>query len=352
MRVGVVTVFKSENCGSFLQAWALQKVLQQMGHEVYFLQYKKLFERKIDIAFQVLKCCVKGRFSTACFLMERRYLFHEAQKRLNVCLNDKEIDACIFGSDTIWNFEDSFFRDQSEFFLGTEINCPKIGYAISAGATSSDSFFSVEGIKYALTKFSSIGVRDINVKNILNLIGKNVTDVLDPTLLLSKEQYLEKNNISLPKRYVFVYYFGNMSDELYLQLCEFCKKSGLDIVHMGFPDKRFSTNITNSPDNFISCYKNADYVLTNTFHGCIFSILFNKAFATDGFNKKKIADLIYKFDLNSQCISESQTMEICFTKEIDYKSVNEKMTRYRADSFDFLSKALSEIEISEESDFS
>lgn len=343
VKIGVVTVYKSQNCGSYLQAWAMQTVLQELGHEVYFLPYKKSFGHT---AFQVFKCCVKGRFSTAKFLIEMRRLFQISQEKLKVCRDISQMDACVFGSDTIWNFEDSFFRGQSDFFLGVGMNCPKIAYAVSAGSTTKEIFYSVDGIEAALQEFSAIGIRDANMQNILSAckVCSDLTPVIDPTLLLDKEDYLENSRLNLPNRYVFVYYFGRISNDTYSQLRDFCSKYELEIVHMGLPDKRFPINITNAPDNFIRCYRHAEFILTNTFHGCIFSILFNKRFATDGYTKKKVDDLLRSFHLETQYLLPAQKLEKCFNHVIPFDSVNEELNMRRAISLDFLKKSVRSVQ--------
>jgi len=341
VKIGVVTVYKSENCGSYLQAWAMQTVLQRMGHEVSFLPYRELSNRA-GRAFQVFKCCVKGRFSTARFLIDRRRLFQIAQENLRICQDIRQIDMCLFGSDTIWNFEDPFFRDRSGFFLGAGMDCPKIAYAVSAGSTTKESFYAVDGVEAALQEFSAIGVRDANMKSVLSACKDcgSFTPVVDPTLLLDQEDYLGNSKLGLPKRYVFVYYFGRMGDDIYSQLRDFCSKNGLEIVHMGFPDQRFPINITNAPENFIHCYRHAEFVLTNTFHGCIFSIVFQKRFATDGYSKKKVDDLLRSFHLETQYLLPAQRLERCFHTAIPYDSVKEELAMRRAVSLDFLEKAI------------
>ena len=345
MKIGIVTVYRSENCGSYLQAWAMQTVLREMGHEPQFLPYEVPLNNRREVGFQVFKCCVKGRFSTARFLLERRRLFRLSQKKLQICRDVKQLDVCIFGSDTIWNFEDAFFRAQRDFFFGFGMNCPKIAYAVSVGSTSGEQFWAVEGVKHAVESFSAVGVRDAHLQNILSdgAVCKNMTRVIDPTMLLKPEMYAENPALKLPGRFVFVYYFGRMSDGVYSQLKDFCEKRGLEIMHMGLPDKRFSSNVTNAPENFVRCFREADFVLTNTFHGCVFSILFNKRFATDGYAKKKVDDLIRGFHLETQYLQPTRTVEDCFETEIPYDRVNERLEGLRMESLAFLKDSLESV---------
>jgi len=342
VKIGVVTVYKAENCGSFLQAWAMQTVLQEMGHEVYFIPYRDLFRRKIMKPFQLLLHCVKGKFSIAKYLVERGRLFQISQKKLKVCRDMSQMDICVFGSDTIWNFEVGIFKCKTSFFLGVGMNCPKIAYAVSASSTTKKTFYSVDGIEDAIQDFSAIGVRDAHTQDILSACEAcgSLTLVLDPTLLLDQERYLGNSKLELPKRFVFVYYFGKMSEDLYSQLKNFCSENELEIVRMGAPDQKFPINVTNAPEDFISCFRQAEFVLTNTYHGCIFSILFHKRFATDGYSKMKVEDLLRSFHLETQYLLPAQDLEKCFSHEISYDSVNETLSARRAASLEFLKKAI------------
>ena len=114
MKVGIITVYKSENCGSYLQAWALKSSLEKMGCSVYFVPYKTS-DNVLKVGWRIIKCCLKLRFRTAYFLLKRKILFNKARRRFPIMNRKKKMDAFIFGSDTIWNFEAPFFR-KNRFF--------------------------------------------------------------------------------------------------------------------------------------------------------------------------------------------------------------------------------------------
>ena len=344
MKIGIVTVYKSQNCGSYLQAWALKTILERLGCEVCFVPYKSTSGSIVNIIWKVLKCCIKLRFRTAIFLINRKVMFNKAQRELPIINISENMDAYIFGSDTIWNFENPFFYSQKDFFIGKGITQPRYTYAVSGGSTSSMYYENDKNIKEELEKFDRISVRDGYLKGILEELfpKKQIVQVLDPTLLLTPSDYTSLiSQSSSIKNYIFIYYFGNMPDKLFQQLLIFARKQGLKLVNMGFPDKRFDYNITNSPEGFIKYFISATYVITNTFHGCVFSVLFNKQFITDGFNKRKVEDFISRYGLQTQYITDETTVEEILTQSIDYKTINDRIEKEREISLHFLNEIVS-----------
>jgi hypothetical protein len=346
MRVGIVTVYKSDNCGSFLQAWALQYILQKRGYEVCFIPYKKAVDNTWDISFQVIKCCIKLRFATAKYLIHRAMAFHSARCKLNVKNVEQEIDVYIYGSDTIWNFDDKYFYSQSGFFTGQSVKEPKIAYAASAGSTELNKFTSIDGICTNLNEFKEIAVRDDQTLSLVRALmpDKNICKVLDPTMLLKRDDYSEIEAQGDNEDYVLIYYFGKMPNDLYHQVLSFAKKQELSLLHIGFPDKRFRNNVVNDPFKFLNYFGKAKYVITNTFHGCVFSVLFNKQFVTDGYKKKKIYDLLNRFRLTDRCLKSNVWLEELINSKIDYKAVNLLIEQERKNSLEYLDAVLAKIE--------
>lgn len=347
MKIGIVTVYKSENCGSFLQAWALKTTLEGMGCEVFFIPYERSSGDIKNIGWQVAKCYIKLRFKTAHFLLKRKVEFYKAQRNFAIMNGDEKIDAFIFGSDTIWNFENIFFQNSKDFFVGKGIVQPRYAYAVSAGQTSSRFFESDMDVKSELANFDKISVRDEFLKEILEKLypEKQILRVLDPTLLLDSDDYIKlTNQTSFFGNYLFVYYFGNMPNQLFTNLFHFAHKQGLKMIKMGFPDKRFDINVTNSPWEFIQYFSSASYIVTNTFHGCIFSVLFNKQFITDEFEKKKIEDFISRYELQTQYIMDPSTVEAKLTETIDYRNINTKIKEDRKISLQFLQEIVAKFE--------
>ena len=318
-------------------------VLEKMGCEVYFVPYQRASDTILHLCWQVIKCCIKLRFSMAYYLIKRKLQFLKAQRFFNIIKSKKEIDLFIFGSDTIWNFENPFFQNQKLFFIGKGITQPRYTYAVSGGSTSIEFFENDSLIKDEIGNFYKISVRDDYIKCILEKLfpEKQISRVLDPTLLLkSSDYYSFINQPPLSEDYIFIYYFGNISEQLFNTLSHFACKKRLKLVKMGNPDKRFEYNITNNPNDFIRYFYYAKYVITNTFHGCVFSVLFNKQFITDGFNKKKIEDFMNRFGLQTQYLMDISTFEKQLTEPINYERINAEIEKERNISLNYLKEII------------
>ena len=176
-----------------------------------------------------------------------------------------------------------------------------------------------------------------------------IIKTVDPTMLLDKQVYLQKimnGKCSLP-RCLFVYYFGSISDEIWKALKEFSKKRNLKIVNVGFYEEKYDISVSFSPSNFISAFANAEYVFTNTFHGCVFSTIFNKQFSTDGIQKKKIEGFLEEFSLLDRVVKDASELEKIFTTPVDYDNVNKLMSEARKHSVDYLQSVIDEVKVNE-----
>ncbi len=343
MKIGVVTVFKSINPGSFLQAWALKEKLSSMGHSVSFIDYDSLSNAKFGTIKAVIKCCFKLRFKRAKSFVERTRGFNKLQKTFNIAkLNDPSLDLCVFGSDTIWNFDDRFFGEKASFFTGANVSLPCYSYAVSVGSTNEQTFMKNEIAVKAISKFKNIAVRDDNTYNIVTKIYSkdNVVYTVDPTILIDRNQYLDQFSSKkiVSQKNLVVYYFGSMSNDLLQSIKGFATKRGLKIIYVGLHDERFDECYTTTPQNFITMFANADYIFTNTFHGCVFSTIFNKQFATDAVNKTKVKEFLERFNLSERKVFETEQLEQVFCKAVDYNKVNEIIEKEKKKSIDYLYK--------------
>ncbi|MCM1046658.1 MAG: polysaccharide pyruvyl transferase family protein [Candidatus Gastranaerophilales bacterium] len=345
MTLGIVTVYKSRNCGSYLQAWALQRVLEGSGHDVCFVEYHGRSDNVWDYYVRLILYCCCFRFKNAGYLIRRNRMFREAQKAFRT-IDSTQADLYLYGSDTLWNFEGEFFKASSRFFLGQDVKRPKATYAVSAGSTSQEDFEAVEGIAEAIRDFQAVSVRDEHTLQLAQSVSgrQDIVKALDPTMLLEPADYEALIQEKPAGDYLFVYYFGRMSEELYHQMENFARERGLRIIRMGTPDKRFSTNITNDPSSFLTYFAGAQYVVTNTFHGCVFSILFNKQFVTDGYGKKKVQDLIESFRLSGQYLNQASDLDRLLDERIDYEAVNREIEVRRQESLDYLYRVVGDIE--------
>ena len=351
MKINIITVFKSQNCGSFLQAVALKEILSSMGNDVRFLDYNPVIyvmKRKI---LNIIQCCLRFRFKRAFDIIKQEMDFKKHQKMFATSRFDESADVYFFGSDTLWNFNDNFFVENEAFFTGAGLKKPCYTYAMSVGSASKEAFFKrTEAIKN-IQKFKRIAVRDEHTKDVLSEFYYNneLVKTVDPTMLLGKEYYINHfSRISLSqKKYLLIYHFGAIDEKTWQDLQRFTKSKNLTILNIGLSGELPVTCVGFSPTNFISAFLNAEYIFTNTFHGCVFSTIFNKQFATDGIYKKKVEGFLEEFSLLDRVVGEEDNVEKILTTPVDYDLVNDLVEKARKSSIDYLKNVLDEVKSGE-----
>ena len=333
MKIGIVTVYNSYNCGSFLQEYALRKTLEKEGHKAVFVKrevYKsnKFMSRAILAAKRVLK----GDPKRAMFTLNEYFAFNRIQKIMPVTENIKDLDMVVYGSDTIWNMEDPYFVENWKRYWGVGVENKKITYAASVGTTDENVFYDDPVYEKYIKEFSAVAVRDEHTYKIAEkLLGGEKTPVLvtDPTMLVDVSEYEPVATPCNEKNFILMYYFGNMPKELEESIKAFAKEQGKKIIYFG-------RDIPFEPGKMISYYKAADYVITNTFHGNVFSILYNKKFVSYGKEKKKVEILLRDFGLSERLLDVSESPKEMLLQDIDYSKTNEILKEKRAESLEYL----------------
>ncbi|MBE7049636.1 MAG: polysaccharide pyruvyl transferase family protein [Ruminococcaceae bacterium] len=331
MKIGIVTVYNSYNCGSFLQAYALYKTLIE-NHDVVFLKrepYKpgKLWYR-VCLA---IKYVMRRDFRRAGLIFIEHFCFKKMQKKLPKTDTLDGLDLVIYGSDTIWNLDVRYFRDNWEKYWGNGVKNKKITYAASVSSTDKKEFSDNPELKKCINEFSGVSVRDEHTYAIAQdlLENKKPVRVIDPTMLLSPDDYVDVTGKCKKDGFILVYFFGDMTKEQKTQMKNFAKSHNKKIVFFG-------KNIPFSPKRMISCYKAADYVITNTFHGNVFSILFNKKFISYGKHQKKVSGLLEEFGLSKRLLNNDDAIDEVLSSEINYDNVNALLSEKRNKSLNYL----------------
>lgn len=347
MKINIVTVFKTENCGSFFQAWALKEQLSSIENDVYLCDYKNSFDTRIQKIINIIKCCLRLRFKRACNILKKSAAFRKKQREFKVAQPDEAADMYFFGSDTLWNFEDPFFEKNIAFFTGKDVQKPCYTYSISVASTSKDSLMKAKGACENIRKFKGISVRDTHTEDVVSSIypREKIVRTVDPTLLMDKERYIQKFLSKAPfsQKTLVIYYFGVIPADTWKALQVFAKKKGLTIVNVGMYEKQFDRSVVSTPAKFISAFANAEYIFTNTFHGCVFSTIFNKPFATDGIHKKKIEGFLEEFSLLDRVISSPEDVERVLETPVDYERVNALVKEKREKSVEYLERCIREV---------
>lgn len=302
MKIAIITVYQPfTNLGSFLQAYALKKYLEQQGHQVSFVKTSSHLR-------SVIKQVSKLRPYRSYFLRITK-AFHalsDLNKLSYIDYNDSSIDCYIWGSDEIWNVTNQFFC--RPLFWGVGINeKPKIGYAISAGHATKDDFISNTNLTSKASSFNKIFVRDHHTKQLLKeCCAVSASLVIDPTLLVSADKLSIK--IKIPdKKYLLVYTYG-IDNRMIEIVKKFASKNNLQIVSPCFWHLWADKTIECSALQFSSLIANAEYVFTTTFHGAIFSLI-NHSRCCILPMRPKVRDLCETLNSEDRLISKNCTLE-------------------------------------------
>ena len=261
-----------------------------------------------------------------------------------VALNDV-YDKFVVGSDQVWNFgspqvDDTYFLD----FV--KDNSKKIAYAASFGQKNVPEE-KREKVSEFISDFASISVREPDGVNIVSeLTSKKATLVLDPSLLLNKEEY-HKLSVS-PKKNGYVYlYLRQESKSLEAFAEKLARAKGLTVVKIlnsWICGKNGKQRIPIGPHEWLGYIENADYVVTNSFHGICFSIIFEKEFYVDFLQKSttvtnsRLEGMLQQFNLSKRCIDDVK--DVNTLTKIDYNSVNEFKENRKNESLLYIKEAL------------
>lgn len=352
MRICIVTVYDSINSGSFWQAKSLNMALEKMGHQVYFL--KRAGDKsgsstsKSNQIKKYLSLLLRQGITKAALYRKRLSEYRKSVNEFETVTVDRAItdmDCFVLGSDTIWNLNSPYFlQHRSEYWGEPFLSKKVITYAGSAANTSTDRLKEYPELIECVRKWNSISVRDGRTKEMISSVtDKEVIEVCDPTLLLTSDQYPDTVRIK-EDSFVFLYLFEPLNAPQIEELCNFAKKDKMKIVQ-GAGDKRYpgvDSMSINGPFQFISYMKRAEYVITDTFHGTIFSTVFEKNFVVIDRKKQKITDYLRKVQLSDRIVKPEDSVVSLLSKIIDYSSARLRIKELREVGLHFLSSSMEE----------
>lgn len=343
MKVCIVTVYNSSNYGSFLQANALQTVLKEKGHDVYFLKNGARDPNK-DVLRILAKKALKFETNGYGYQFKKMKIFSQISKAFKECTFDEanEMDLVVLGSDEIWNAKRERIRKFHSFFGGDiKEEVRKIAYAPSINDASKEDFENHEEILTLLRNVDEVTVRDLRSKKVLEeFLDKDISVVTDPTMLLEREFYLKDAIKPKLTDYIVVYSYGHMlTKESITQLKAYAKENNKKIVSVLEYFPWADLNLSLLPNELLGYFSNADFIFTDTFHGTVFSIILNKQFVHPSKNSPKIAQLLENFSIESRSLIGT-TIEHVLENEIDFYKVNEILKEKRGYSHYILENML------------
>ena len=372
--VGILSMQRIINNGSFLQAYGLKKIIESLGNEVVFLDYKiekpLIATKQERKRYKQLKCrnnilniIYKFRFMRRCFPDELKYYVDgraQYEKSLKKYLGvkgkkniRKEVDTLVIGSDEVFNcFQLNPYVGYSRELFGFNAHAnKKITYGASFGNATLEKIVrkgKEEEISQMLQEFNAISVRDNNSYGIVKSLISNEKEVamhLDPVLMYD----FTKENIEdvSERNYIVVYaYRKRLTQDEINVITDFAKRRNKKIISIGgyhaFSDIKFQGN----PFKVLSYFKNADYVFTDTFHGTIFSIIFHKRFITfirnsqnlEYGNNEKLSDLLEKLQLTERCVTDYSLIDMVMDMDMPYEQVDKIIKEERESTVNYLLK--------------
>lgn len=365
-KVGIMSMQRIKNYGSFLQAYALKKIIEELGHQVEFVDYhigepitNKSNSNKVVIklkkCFKILQGKVKLKHKIQ-FLRHKKLFSKKYNKFLkitNFYNYNPKLDTLVIGSDEVFNcIQSNPNVGYSLELFGKDNKASKvITYAASFGNATLEKLKKLKKdkeIAYYLKKINEISVRDNNSGNIVSkLIDKKIYHHLDPALIYN---YLGDNNFDVKldsnEKYIIIYaYNDRLTEEEALVIKKYANKNKCKIYCIGGIQSFADKFIDCSPFELLSYFKNAYAIITDTFHGTIFSIIAEKNFATiirksNNFkygNEEKLKDLLKKFNLIDREICKLSDLNSIITKDIDYSKIKKIILEERKKTYEYLS---------------
>jgi len=297
----IVTLCKSPNFGAYLQAFALQKILTAYGYQVSFLDIYDSENNKKK--YRLLFRGWKRTPLSVIFNIRKLLAFKQAERKLRFAARYdlSEYEVAFIGSDEIWSVTNGTFNSAPEFFGLDLPNIKKFAYAPSVGNSSLEDLKRYPHFIQGLTQLDMLSVRDYESLQVAVKLAQrdDAAITLDPTFLYNFEADEEK--LTKKKPYLLVYTYG-FNREIIEEVKSYARKNGLRIISVGFYHTWVDENISCGPFQFLSAIKDAEYVVTDTFHGSIFAIKYRKNFLSYGKHKNKVAHLLNSLGLSDNLV--------------------------------------------------
>lgn len=355
-KIGILTFWGVPNYGAFAQAYALNHLLKNIYRDWDVKHFAYLHKRHYDLYFGKRRPIMSSKRCLLSPIFYRewlKYFISPPKKHLGFesdwnsidhitiknekILEKKHMDVIVTGSDAIWEYSIPEFGDDIHL-IGNKLNCNKlVSYAASFGNMNSGDAFK-PFIKKGLSFYDDISVRDESSRIIVNsLLGKECSKiVLDPTLL-----YDFKNDTDIPdskyQKYILVY-GQDFPNELIGNVVRYAKDNDLTIIGAGLVPEWCDICLTDiGPKEWIGMFKSAEFVVTCTFHGLMFSLLFEKkvVFNQVDYVKNRSTTLLQELGLY-ELFKNGVNLSSALNFNWDYEKITNKLNKLRKDSICFI----------------
>ena len=363
-KIGLLTFHCAHNYGAVLQAYALQEYIKSLGCDVEILDYRpneitqsyriipKLLIKSNSISSKlktIIKYFILFIFQI-CIRIWRRRLFlrfmhnkyHLSSSMYNYEFNKNyDYDLYIIGSDQVWN--PTLTKGLNPIYFG-DFDVSKFAKKVTYAASSSYYDFTEiqkKEIRKYLDNFYKLSVRENELSEYIESeFNKKAQVVLDPTLLVDIDVW---NNIAIKpsrERYLLTYIIGSEVSDIAKQIA---KERNLKIINISpiYKDVIRNKKVF-GPAEFVGLFKYAEYIVCSSFHGTVFSILYNKEFCSVGSGNhldSRVKSLLHDLNLENRLIFNIKDKEK-LQEPIDYRYVNTKLIELKKGSADFLNRVI------------
>ncbi len=369
-KVGLITFYESDNFGTCLQAYALCNAINNLGYTCEIICFNRYENSPVRNNSKLETIKILGVKKIIDILLSKRIIENQKEKfRLfraaymhlseqeyssirELEKTSKDYEAFIVGSDMVWSWESRPFLDI--YFLKFAPMGKRIAYAPSFGNTEFNEKMN-EYYMQAIAGIDFISCRDRKgAEYIRNILGKKCELVLDPTFLLEgdewKKTFFLKKKKSL-KRTVLIYMFGKIPPNTFKEIKKKVKgKWEIRFIPEGFRQyccEKKHGNAVFGPIDFLESYYNADMIITNTFHGLVFAMIFEKPFVLfhrEGKehwhqHEERMTSLLEQMGLSDRYLEVGDELKKEFF-ELDYTELKKKLEDMKSESMEYLKRSV------------
>jgi hypothetical protein len=369
LKIGILTFHCADNYGAVLQTFALQKTIEKLGFKAEIIDFRpenlinsyriirpnkpSLFRLGEYIAKRILYTRKLERRIKSYEEFRKNYIKISEKKYFNILDLEKEpsnYDIYIVGSDQVWNPKHIELYGAAYLLNFINKRAKRISYAASVVEKIPEHLINI--YKENLNKFEFISVREESSKKILKeIIEKHISVVLDPVLLLEKSRWddLIKGMKKSIGEFIFVY--DLIRDNLIVKTANYLSiKTNLPVVTFSYNryHKHYSNYIDSisfkGPKEFIWCIKNARFVLTNSYHGFLFSLIYEKPFIVLPHPERgsRMIDLLDTLGIPERIINNENDIprKISEINDIKYENIKPKISDLKLLSISYLKDAI------------
>ncbi|GEA30038.1 polysaccharide pyruvyl transferase family protein [Clostridium diolis] len=370
-KIGIITYHSAYNYGSALQAYATQEMVKKICGYAELINFRMKEQRQFYSLYRTkygMKTLIKdimqfplhGKRRIRCNAFEN--FFNQYMNLSNECQTPDDVvniwnkyDTIISGSDQIWNKHSQELEHNSWEYMNSYLlvgfSGKKVSYASSVANMTDDE---LKRIIPEISKFSSISMRENSSSvHMAEMMGRNIENVLDPTFLLDKADWIKSLNLkeNKKKRYILYYSLGGIQPlkknrKVLIELANSRQCKLIIVTPFAFipiQNKVVETHSEFGPVEFLEAIYNAEMVVTDSYHGTILSVNFEKdvySLCENVGSEFRKTDILNRIGLNDRIIYDVDSLITKTFEPIDYGYVNCEVERLRKHSKEYLKEAI------------